>query len=94
MKFIFKKSSRDCGLMDQSFFIKEAEKIVKLGMERGISIRVMGACAIAIHSSKRGHELYDKLNRPLSDLDFITTESRDKVKSSLLKLATNQEVDS
>ena len=72
--------------MDRSFFVKEAKKIVELGREKGLPIRVMGACAIVIHSSEHGLALHDELGRTLSDLDFMTTGSMDKVKKLLSEI--------
>jgi len=73
-------------LKERSFFMEEAKRIVKLAQEKEIPLRVMGACAIAIHSGQYENSLYDKLNRQLSDLDFMTTAGRDKTKAFFTEL--------
>jgi hypothetical protein len=40
----------------------------------------MGACAIAIHSGEYENSLYDTLDRQSSDLGFMGTARKDKVK--------------
>ena len=60
--------------------MEEAKRIVRLGEEKGIPLRAMGACAIAIHSGEYEQSLHDKLARQLSDLDFMTTARKDKTK--------------
>jgi len=52
-------------------FVSVAQRIAEAGKKEGIPIRVLGACAIRIHShsSKR---ILDQVGRHISDLDFIT----------------------
>ncbi len=66
--------------------LNEALRVVEEAKKEGIPLRVIGACAIFIHS-KNFQELYLKLGRELTDLDFITyNKYREKIKSLLLKL--------
>lgn len=67
-------------------FTDEANRIVNLSKEKSIPLRVIGACAIAIHSGEYENSLYDKLNRQLSDLDFMTTATKDKTKTFFTQL--------
>ena len=48
---------------------REACRVVDLGKEKGIALRVMGATAFRIHCPKYA-DLHSKLGRELSDLDF------------------------
>ena len=50
---------------------REACRVVNLGKEKGIALRVMGATAFRIHCPKYA-DLHSKLRRELSDLDFAT----------------------
>ena len=61
----------DCGA-PKADFLEEVTRILDAAKERGITIRLMGATAIRVHSpsSVRLHE--EVLNRALSDLDFMT----------------------
>jgi hypothetical protein len=52
-------------------FLQEANRILAAAREKGIQLRLMGACAIRIHCLTFG-ELHDALQRPLSDLDFVS----------------------
>lgn len=52
-------------------FINEGIKIVALGTEKEITLRLMGAAAIRLHCSKYAY-LYNSMPRPISDLDFMT----------------------
>jgi len=52
-------------------FEEEAKKIVKLGEEEGVILRIMGAVAYKIHSPTYSY-LFDQLDRQLSDLDFAS----------------------
>jgi hypothetical protein len=52
-------------------FTQEALRVADLAKNRGIVLRVMGACAVRIHCPKYGY-LSDKLGRQLTDLDFMS----------------------
>ncbi|MFH1328536.1 MAG: hypothetical protein ABIH76_06840 [Candidatus Bathyarchaeota archaeon] len=52
-------------------FGQEATRLIDVGKERGIILRLMGACAIMLHSPKYGY-LYADMGRELSDLDLLT----------------------
>jgi len=58
------------GIRSQDF-INEAERIIEHATKRGITLRLMGACAIMLHCPKCGY-LYQEMNRPLSDIDLMT----------------------
>lgn len=49
----------------------EALKVVRMGEERGIKLRLMGACAILVHCPRYAY-LQDILERELSDMDFMS----------------------
>lgn len=48
-----------------------AVKVVQAAKAEGIPLRVIGACAVRIHSDKSKHML-DNMERTISDLDFIS----------------------
>ena len=50
--------------------LSESSRIVEEANQRGITLRVLGATAIMIHSPKYLHA-FDKMNRRLSDIDFM-----------------------
>ena len=52
-------------------FTQEALRVVDLAKDRGIVLRVMGACAVRIHCPKHGR-LNDQLGRQLTDIDFMS----------------------
>lgn len=52
-------------------FIDEAERLVKLGEEKGIILRLMGATAVKMHCPKFGY-LFKGMERSLTDLDFMS----------------------
>jgi len=52
-------------------FMQEAMRLVKLAEQKGIILRVMGACAVRLHCSKYGY-LYKEMSRELSDIDFFS----------------------
>jgi len=52
-------------------FLDEAQDIVRLGQERGIPLRLLGAIAVKLHCP--GHrDLYAGMARALTDIDFVT----------------------
>lgn len=57
--------------------IPNAVEIVKKAEEASVTIRVMGAAAVAIHCTQNAH-LLDKMGRKLSDLDFVALSSKFK----------------
>jgi hypothetical protein len=50
-------------------FVSEAIRIVEAGKENGIILRIMGACAVRIHCSKRPQFI---LKRKLTDVDLMS----------------------
>jgi len=50
-------------------FVTEALRIVEAGKEKGIILRIMGACAVRIHCSKKPQFL---LERKLTDIDLMS----------------------
>jgi len=58
------------GIRSQDF-IEEAERVIEHATKRGITLRLMGACAIMLHCPRCGY-LYQDMDRPLSDIDFMT----------------------
>jgi len=56
-------------LPETELVISEAKRIVDLLNPKDTSLRLMGACAVRL-SSPSLHQLYESLDRPLSDLDF------------------------
>lgn len=52
-------------------FLQEANRVLAAAREKGIQLRLMGACAIRMHCPAFGG-LHDALQRPLSDLDFVS----------------------
>lgn len=51
-------------------FIDEAFRIIKAAEEKGIILRLIGAIAIRIHCPNYSY-LLDKMNRKLTDIDFV-----------------------
>jgi len=51
-------------------YIQEALRIVETAKEQNVHLRIMGACAVRIKCPNSG-ELYNRLQRELSDLDFM-----------------------
>jgi hypothetical protein len=52
-------------------FVSEATRLVREAQDRDISLRIMGAVAFRIHCPKFVG-LIDSMNRPLTDLDFMS----------------------
>jgi len=52
-------------------FLQEALNLIKLGEEKGIIFRLLGSIAVRLHSPEFAH-LYKGMERPLTDIDFIT----------------------
>lgn len=57
--------------MQSGDFAEEATRIAKLAQERGIELRIMGACAVRVHCPKYRY-LSDQLGRKLTDIDFMS----------------------
>lgn len=57
--------------------LSESSTIVEEANQRGITLRVLGATAIMIHSPKYLHA-FEKMNRRLSDLDFMGLSGEEK----------------
>ena len=57
--------------------LSEGRKIVEDANQRGITLRLLGATAIMIHSPK-DLPAFDKLNRQLSDIDFMALSKQEK----------------
>lgn len=58
------------GISSQEF-IEEAERIIEYGAKIGITLRLMGACAIMLHCPNYCY-LYEHMKRELTDLDFVS----------------------
>lgn len=58
------------GKESKADFIEEALRVVGLADERNLTLRVIGAIAIRLRCPKYTH-LHKKMNRELSDLDFV-----------------------
>ncbi len=65
-------------------FANEATRIAQAGKDRGIILRIIGACAIRIHCSNSQHIL-DKLNRAITDLDFMSYDKYEEKIGVLFK---------
>jgi len=65
-------------------FIKEAERIIEYATKRGITLRLMGACAIMLHCPRFGY-LYQEMNRSLSDIDLMSHGRFNHMMKSLFK---------
>ena len=52
-------------------FTQEAIRVVKLAEKRGITLRVMGACAVKLHCPKCEY-LHEQMGRELTDIDFVS----------------------
>lgn len=52
-------------------FLDEAVRLVKLGEERGIPLRLLGAIAVKLHCPAHA-ALYQGMARALTDIDFVT----------------------
>jgi hypothetical protein len=70
--------------MSSTDFVNVAIKIAQLGKERGIILRVMGACAIRIHCPNSRHIL-ESLDRTITDVDFMSYRKFDEKTSALFK---------
>lgn len=55
--------------MSSDALLDEARRVVAEGEKRALTLRVMGACAVRLHSARFAH-LHEALQRALSDLDF------------------------
>jgi len=67
-------------------FIDEARRLVDAARARGITLRIMGATAFMIHSSRFSH-LQESLAREISDIDFMSySAQRDKIVDFFLKM--------
>jgi hypothetical protein len=70
----------------KAFLINEAVKIVELGESKGVPLRLMGALAIYLHSSNEAKALHEALSRQFTDIDFMTTSDREKIKKFFLEI--------
>jgi hypothetical protein len=52
-------------------FVEEALRVVELAKDAGITLRIMGACAVKIHCARYVY-LFEGLSRELTDLDFCS----------------------
>jgi hypothetical protein len=52
-------------------FINDALKIIRLGAEKGATLRLMGACAIRLHCPKFGY-IHKEMKRTVTDIDLVT----------------------
>ncbi|MEM2997591.1 MAG: hypothetical protein QW542_01430 [Thermoproteota archaeon] len=65
-------------------FLEEAKRIVAEAEKRGVTLRVMGAVAVAIHSPKYS-SLFKSLKRELTDLDFMALKKQKNAVFNVLK---------
>jgi hypothetical protein len=65
-------------------FLEEAKRIVVEAEKRGVTLRVMGAVAVAIHSPKYS-SLFKALKRDLTDLDFMALKKQKNAVFNVLK---------
>ena len=65
-------------------FIASALKVAEVGKGMGIPVRVLGACAIRIHSPQ-SKAVLDQMERFISDLDFVSSS---KYESKITPLFT------
>jgi len=72
--------------LSKTFLINEAVKIAELSESQGIPLRLMGALAIYVHCSDEAKALHEALGRQFTDIDFMTTVDREKVKKFFLKI--------
>ncbi|MBS7658529.1 MAG: hypothetical protein QXL69_05085 [Candidatus Bathyarchaeia archaeon] len=73
-------------VLAKTFLIDEAIKIAELGESKGIPLRLMGALAIYVHCSNEAKALHEALSRQFTDIDFMTTVDREKVKKFFLEI--------
>lgn len=67
-------------------FVEFAKQVVKTADEGGLVARLMGACAFRIHCHESQH-LYEKIDRPITDVDLATySKNMGKLDSLLKKL--------
>jgi hypothetical protein len=66
--------------LSKANLINEAVKIAELGESKGIPLRLMGALAIYVHCSDEAKAFHEALSRQFTDIDFMTTADREKVK--------------
>ncbi len=77
--------------METELIISEAEKILELAKSQNLLLRLMGACAIKLHSPDYG-QLYGKMGRSLSDLDFASfSKESEKIERIMTHLGYEQD---
>jgi hypothetical protein len=59
--------------MKGSDLAEEAVRVAELAEKRGITLRIMGACAVRVHCPRYRH-LGEQLGRRLTDIDFMSYE--------------------
>jgi hypothetical protein len=67
------QETRKLSISRSEEFVEDAIKIAQAAKDEGIVLRVLGACAVRIHSDKSKHML-DEMQRFISDLDFMSYE--------------------
>lgn len=72
--------------LSKANLINEAVKIAELGESKGIPLRLMGALAIYLHCSDEAKAFHEALSRQFTDIDFMTTADREKVKKFFLEI--------
>lgn len=72
--------------LSKANLINEAVKIAELGESKGIPLRLMGALAIYVHCSDEAKAFHEALSRQFTDIDFMTTADREKVKKFFLEI--------
>jgi hypothetical protein len=78
-------------MMEQHFF-EEAKRIVEEAEKNGVRLRLIGGTAIKMRSPVYSRALLDKMDRPLTDLDFIALKrDSDKLIRALRNLGYNMD---
>jgi hypothetical protein len=74
-------------------YVTAAVRVVQAAKDEGIPLRVIGACAVRIHSVKSKHML-DDMQRSISDLDFISrSKFEPKIPPLFMKLGYKPDSD-
>lgn len=77
--------------MNTKVIMDEANKIIEVIRAEDLHLRLMGACAIRLHSPNFVH-LYDKFDRSLSDLDFAGfNKEAERIETAMNKLGYAQD---
>jgi hypothetical protein len=82
----------DNAMREEKELVEEAAYLVEKAEENGIIMRLMGAIAFKMHCSNYA-ELYNKIGRTLSDMDFVSySKHQDNVRKLLNTLGYKERV--